>query len=153
STRSCDRRAGLFDVVPIGLLRRCGPAPCRREGSSPGRRWRSPAPMIREHGPVLRSGESDGPGFRPPGPRLILTCGADREARRGESTVVWTALVLLAISAAPPTGDPPAPVAFNREIRPILSDHCYPCHGPDPSRRKAGLRFDLESSARADRDG
>ncbi len=64
-----------------------------------------------------------------------------------------TALVLLAISAATATGDPEAPVAFNREIRPILSDHCYPCHGPDPARRKAGLRFDLESSARADRDG
>jgi hypothetical protein len=67
--------------------------------------------------------------------------------------VVWTALVLLAISGKPTTGDPAAPVAFNREIRPILSDHCYPCHGPDPAKRKAGLRFDLESSARADRDG
>ncbi len=34
-----------------------------------------------------------------------------------------------------------------------MSDTCYPCHGPDSARRKANLRFDQESSARADRDG
>lgn len=66
--------------------------------------------------------------------------------------MVSTALVLLAISATPPMGDPATPVTFNRDVRPILSDHCFPCHGPDPARRKGGLRLDLESSARADRD-
>ncbi len=67
--------------------------------------------------------------------------------------MVWIALVLLAISGELPPSNPAAPVAFNRDIRPILSDHCYPCHGPDSARRKAGLRLDLESSARADHDG
>src|SRR3954467_5228048 len=33
-------------------------------------------------------------------------------------------------------------VDFNRDIRPIFSETCYACHGPDQNKRKAGLRFD-----------
>src|SRR5947209_4006051 len=36
---------------------------------------------------------------------------------------------------------------FNRDIRPILSENCLTCHGPDPNKRKAGLRLDVRTNA------
>lgn len=40
-------------------------------------------------------------------------------------------------------------VDFNREVRPILSDRCYPCHGPDSGNRKTAMRLDDETSAKS----
>ncbi len=40
-----------------------------------------------------------------------------------------------------------AKVDFNRDIRPLLSENCYKCHGPDDQERKARLRFDVRAEA------
>jgi len=42
------------------------------------------------------------------------------------------------------------PIVFNRDVRPILSDKCFACHGPDDAKREAGLRLDLETGATAE---
>jgi hypothetical protein len=42
---------------------------------------------------------------------------------------------------------PAQTIQFNRDIRPILSDKCFTCHGPDAANRKTKLRFDIESGA------
>ncbi|MCI0703725.1 MAG: DUF1553 domain-containing protein [Planctomycetia bacterium] len=66
------------------------------------------------------------------------------------------ALSIVAICVSPVLTQPPdkkngsAPdterVDFNRDVRPILADHCFQCHGPDAGKRKADLRFDVDHS-------
>ena len=47
----------------------------------------------------------------------------------------------------------PETIQFNRDIRPILSDRCFTCHGPDKNRRVTEFHFDVEGSAKADIGG
>jgi len=47
--------------------------------------------------------------------------------------------------------EPPIPskIEFNRDVRPILSNNCFFCHGPDPNHREAKLRLDIRDEALA----
>ncbi|MDX1933999.1 MAG: PSD1 and planctomycete cytochrome C domain-containing protein [Capsulimonadales bacterium] len=62
------------------------------------------------------------------------------------SALLGVALIVGVSFAGPPTKKASVPTVvapdFNREVRPILADHCLKCHGPDENHRKGGLRLD-----------
>src|SRR3979411_986437 len=69
-----------------------------------------------------------------------------------------TSLLLFLVSAAafpfsPLTADekpakPAGKIEYNRDIRPILAENCFACHGPDSASRKAALRVDRGDDGR-----
>ncbi len=66
----------------------------------------------------------------PPALRTILLCA------------------LVSLSPITLTAKGADPIRFDRDVRPILSDKCFHCHGPDSEHREADLRLDLEDAAK-----
>ena len=81
-------------------------------------------------------------------PTLCLAGKLGRCSKPGGLTIGF---VLLAVCLETYGADPS--LDFNRDIRPILSENCFACHGFDEKSRQADLRLDVVESAYADRDG
>ena len=89
------------------------------------------------------------------------------EFKRGWPPVLTGLAGLFILGASSFAADPPLTVGrppehggeagavprYSRDVRPILSDRCFLCHGPDGNRREAKLRLDLPEEATADRGG
>lgn len=84
-------------------------------------------------------------------------------ARSAQPVVGWRGWLLLtgwALFGNLPTGELAAAtgavtgkIQFNRDVRPIFSDTCFRCHGPDAKARKGNLRLDVRDDAVRTRDG
>jgi hypothetical protein len=66
------------------------------------------------------------------------------KALRGWSNRLLALALVLALPGATPAGPK---LQFNRDVRPILLENCFACHGPDKAARKADLRLDLRDDA------
>ena len=74
--------------------------------------------------------------------------GQDRRFRAVPNAVIRPLITFALVSSALAE-----PIDFSKQIRPILSENCFFCHGPDDKKREADLRLDDEAAAKKSNDG
>src|SRR6185503_18892645 len=89
------------------------------------------------------------------GMRICSTPGRPDGKLHGLShrVVLQLSLIAFAIQSGGILRAAETPVEFNRDVRPILSDTCFKCHGRDASARQAELRMDIRDDAIRPREG
>src|SRR5438876_5325539 len=68
-------------------------------------------------------------------------------SRSGRSRWLGAVLLMSGIAAGGAAAKAPIKISYNRDIRPVLSDNCFFCHGPDKNKRKGKLRLDAREEA------
>jgi len=85
--------------------------------------------------------------------RLRVSTEALPSSRFVRRHLTLIAAMILALVTGAVRAEELGPIEFNRDIRPLLSDRCFRCHGPDAAHREADLRLDRREDAIADRGG
>lgn len=97
------------------------------------------------------SGRRRQPAVSPPNRESAQT--PFQNTSRSKLTFAATKLVVSILLLFPSSIRSAENISFNRDVRPLLADRCFSCHGPDSASRKAGLRLDLEEAAKGTHDG
>src|ERR1019366_5224499 len=71
----------------------------------------------------------------------------DQTDKLASSATIWLAGALCLAAGLTAMAADNSTLSYNRDIRPVLSENCFPCHGTDSAARKAGLRLDLFETA------
>ena len=77
----------------------------------------------------------------------ILLDGFSMKSKKTKNRLTWLTSVATLLLLTNGILAQEAQVEFNRDIRPLLSNKCFACHGPDANKRESGLRLDMRDSA------